>query len=143
MNGGIQPQREKVPLLDDYNAFPEGMFTVEPIAHTSKYGSLAESPVVDTKDEIIKQLYPPIRIDPFGDGTSAEGKRVMQVDFFNKTEDYIEELSTIPAYERRRAQNPNNPVVNGREISRYSLSDKADEGPRLRKNNSFLHDKAD
>lgn len=141
MNGGIQPQREKVPLLDDYNAFPAGIFAGEP-ASTSKYGTFIESPV-DKKDEIIKQLYPPVRIDPFGDGTSAEGKRVMQVDFVNETEDYIEELSKIPAYERRKAKNPNNPLINGREISRYSLSDKADEGPRLRKNNSFLHDKAD
>ena len=67
----------------------------------------------------------------------------MQVDFFSETEDYIDELSRIPAYERRKAKNPNNPLAAGREISRYSLSDKADEGPRLRKNNSFLHDKAD
>ena len=142
MNCGIQPQREKVPLLDDYNAFPAGFFGTEP-AHSPKYSLLAEVPAVDKKDEIIKQLYPPIRIDPFGDGTSEEGKRVMQVDFFSETEDYIEELSRIPAYERRKARDPKNPPANRQEISRYTLSDKEDEGPRLRKNNSFLHDKAD
>ena len=142
MNSGIQPQREKVPLLDDYNAFPKGFFGTEQ-AHTPKYPLLTEVPAVDKKDEIIKQLYPPIRIDPFGDGTSEEGKRVMQVDFFSETEDYIEELSRIPAYERRKAKTPNNTSANRQEISRYSLSDNGDEGPRLRKNNSFLHDKAD
>jgi len=142
MNSGIQPQREKVPLLDDYNAFPKGFFGNEPV-HTPKYPLLTEAPAVDKKDEIIKQLYPPIRIDPFGDGTSEEGKRVMQVDFFSETEDYIEELSRIPAYERRKAKNPNNPLANRQEISRYSLTGNGDEGPRLRKNNSFLHDKAD
>ena len=142
MNSGIQPQREKVPLLDDYNAFPAGFFGAEP-THAPKYPLLTETPAVDKKDEIIKQLYPPIRIDLFGDGTSEEGKRVMQVDFFSETEDYIEELSRIPAYERRKAKNLNNPLVNRQEISRYTLSDNGAEGPRLRKNNSFLHDKAD
>ena len=141
MNSGSQVVREKVPLLDDVNAFPAGFYGSE-TAHAPKYPVFTE-PVVDKKDEIIKQLYPPIRIDPFGDGASSEGRKVMQVDFFNESEDYIEELSKIPAYERRKAKNPGKPLVNGREVSRYSLSDKADEGPRLRRNNSFLHDKAD
>ena len=141
MNSGSQVVREKVPLLDDVNAFPAGFYGSE-TAHAPKYPVFTE-PVVDKKDEIIKQLSPPIRIDPFGDGASAEGRKVMQVDFFNESEDYIEELSKIPAYERRKAKNPGKPLANGREVSRYSLSDKADEGPRLRRNNSFLHDKAD
>jgi len=67
----------------------------------------------------------------------------MQVDFFSETEDYIEELSRIPAYERRKAKDSKNPLANRQQVSRYSLSDSDDEGPRLRKNNSFLHDKAD
>ena len=141
MNGGTQPQREKVPLVDDSKIYPTGFFSNNEAA-AQKYPTFTE-PVSDKKDDIIKQLYPPIRIDPFGDGTSEEGKRVMQVDFFNETEDYIEELSKIPAYERRKAKNPNSPLANGRELSRYSLSGNPEEGPRLRKNNSFLHDKAD
>ena len=142
MNGGTQPQREKVPLLDDIKIYPNGFFGNGEATAAQKYPVFTE-PVSDKKDDIIKQLYPPIRIDPFGDGTSEEGKRVMQVDFFNETEDYIEELSKIPAYERRKAKNPNSPLGTGREISRYSLSGNPEEGPRLRKNNSFLHDKAD
>ena len=141
MNGSSQPQREKVPLFDDFKSFPSGFFGSE-TAHTSKYPVFAETPA-DKKDEIISQLYPPIRIDPFGDGISEEGKRVMQVDFFSETEDYIEELYRVPAYERRKAKSPGRPDQHGREISRYSLSDKPDEGPRLRKNNPYLHDKAD
>ncbi len=141
MNGGTQPQREKVPLVDDSKIYPTGFFGNNEAA-AQKYPTFTE-PVSDKKDDIIKQLYPPIRIDLFGDGTSEEGKRVMQVDFFNETEDYIEELSKIPAYERRKAKNPNSPLANGRELSRYSLSGNPEEGPRLRKNNSFLHDKAD
>jgi len=141
MTGGNQPQREKIPLVDDNKSFPAGYFGNES-THGQKYPAFTETPV-EKKDEIITKLYPPIRIDPFGDGTSEEGKRVMQVDFFNESEDYIEELSKIPAYERRKAKNLNNPLANGRELSRYSISGKPDEGPRLRRNNSFLHDKAD
>jgi cell division protein FtsZ len=141
LNSSSQPQREKVPLLDDFTDFPAGFFNTE-TAHAPKYPVFTESPL-DKKDEIIKQLYPPIRIDPFGDGTSEEGRRVMQVDFYNETEDYIEELSKIPAYERRKGSGGKSPSTTNREISRYSLSDKPDEGPRLRRNNSFLHDKAD
>lgn len=141
LNSGSQPLREKVPLLDDFADFPAGFFNTE-AAHAPKYPVFTESPL-DKKDEIIKQLYPPIRIDPFGDGTSEEGRRVMQVDFYNETEDYIEELSKIPAYERRKGSGSRSTSATDREISRYSLSDKPDEGPRLRRNNSFLHDKAD
>jgi cell division protein FtsZ len=142
MNGGTQPQREKVPLLDDGKSFPGGFLGAESADYGHKYPVFTEPPI-DKKDEIIKQLYPPIRIDPFGDGTSEEGKRVMHVDFFNETEDYIEELSKIPAYERRKAKNPNNPLGGGRELSKYTLSGNLEDGPRLRKNNSFIHDKAD
>lgn len=143
MNGGTQPQREKVPLLDDTNAFPSGFFGNENVSNQPKHPVFTEPTTVDKKDEIIKQLYPPIRIDPFGDGTGDGGKKVMQVNFFNETEDYIEELSKIPAYERRKAKNPGNTLANAKEVSRYTLSGNPDEGPRLRKNNSFLHDKAD
>jgi len=142
MNSGTQPQREKVPLLDDINNFPSGFFGNEGSATQPKHPVFTET-VVNKKDEIIKQLYPPIRIDPFGDGTGEAGKKAMQVDFFNETEDYIEEISKIPAYERRKAKNQNNPLIKGQEVSRYTLSGNPDEGPRLRKNNSFLHDKAD
>jgi cell division protein FtsZ len=142
MNGGSQPQKEKVPLQDDRNAFPNDFFGSESVTKSPKHPVFTES-VVDKKDEIIKQLYPPIRIDPFNDGTSEAGKKVMHVNFSNETEDYIEELSKIPAYERRRAKTQNNPLANGQDVSRYTISGNPDEGPRLRKNNSFLHDKAD
>lgn len=143
MNSGTQPQREKVPLLEDNSTFPSNYFGNEGAAKTTNHPVFTEPTTVDNKDEIIKQLYPPIRIDPFGDGASESGKKVMQVNFFNETEDYIEELSKIPAYERRKAKNLNNPLTAAKEVSRYTLSGNPDEGPRLRKNNSFLHDKAD
>jgi cell division protein FtsZ len=142
LNNGNHPQRERVPLLDDSEAFPPGYFGND---FTSKVPEkpLFTEPAINKKDEIIKQLYSPVRIDPFAEGTSEAAKKMMQVNFFNETEAYIEELSKIPAYERKRAKNPNNHINNLREVSRYTLSGNPDEGPRLRKNNSFLHDKAD
>ena len=142
MNGGTQPQHERVPLVEDNFAVPSDFLGNEGVTKVPKHPVFTE-PTVDKKDEIIKQLYPPIRIDPFGDGTTEGGKKVMQVNFFNETEDYIEELSKIPAYERRKAKNLTNQLSNAKEVSRYTLSGNPEEGPRLRKNNSFLHDKAD
>ena len=54
----------------------------------------------DKKDEIIKQLYPPLRIDAFSEAASEACKKVMKVNFYDESEDYIEELSKIPAFER-------------------------------------------
>ncbi len=142
MNGGTQPKREKVPLVDDKNAFPSGFFGNDVTPNTPKQTVFTEPPV-DKKDDIIKQLYPPHRIDPFTNGISETGKKVMQVNFFNETDDYIEELSKTPAYERKKSNIQNPPVGNSREVSRYTLSTNPDEGPILRKNNSYIHDKPD
>ncbi len=67
----------------------------------------------------------------------------MRVNFFNESDEYIEELSKKPAYERRKMKECKDQGRSQREISRYTLSHDSDEGPRLKKNNSFLHDKAD
>lgn len=142
MNNGRQSDKEKVLLLDDNNSFPTNFINEYMTQKNERQPMYAEAPA-DKKDEIIKQLYPPIRLDPFNEGSSEASKKVMQVNFYNESEDYIESLSKIPAYERRRMKNPKSPNAGGREMSRYSLSNNPDEGPKLRKNNSFLHDKAD
>jgi cell division protein FtsZ len=70
----------------------------------------------------------------------------MHVDFYSQTDDYINELSKTPAFERRRMkqqQKPGGNVDNGKSMSRYSISNNPEDGLRLKKNNSFLHDKAD
>jgi cell division protein FtsZ len=69
----------------------------------------------------------------------------MHVDFYNQTEDYINELSKVPAFERRRMkqQKTGGNKDNGKSMSRYSISNNPEDGLKLRKNNSFLHDKAD
>lgn len=142
MTGGVQPQKEKVPLLDDKNAFPSGFLGHETAPKFQGTDVFNEQPT-DKKDEIIRQMYPPIRIDPFVDGLSETGKKAMQVDFSNESEDYIEELSKVPAYERRRGKNPDNPLANGREVSRLTLSADQEGVPHIRRNNSFIHDKPD
>lgn len=98
----------------------------------------------DPQESVINRLYPKRVIDPFA-GTSEVVKKVMHVDFYNQTEDYINELTKIPAFERRRMrqQKPGGSAESGRAMSRYSISANPEEGLKLKKNNSFLHDKAD
>jgi cell division protein FtsZ len=142
LNNGRQPDKEKVSLVDDPSDLPAGFMGEFGLQNTNKRPVYAES-ASDKKDEIIKQLYPPLRIDPFNDAQSESRKKAMQVNFFNESDQYIEELSKIPAYERRRVKNKKDQRSDHREISRYSLSKDSDEGLKLKKNNSFLHDKAD
>ena len=98
----------------------------------------------DPQEEVIERLYPKRMIDPFS-GAPEVVRKVMHVDFYNQTEEYINELSKIPAFERRRMkqQKPGGNIDNGKSMSRYSISANPEEGLKLSKNNSFLHDKAD
>ncbi len=100
--------------------------------------------VDDPQEEVISRLYPKRMIDPFS-GAAESAKKVMHVDFYNQTEEYINELSKVPAFERRRMkqQKPGGSTDKGKSMSRYSISSNPEEGLKLRKNNSFLHDKAD
>lgn len=54
----------------------------------------------------------------------------------------ISELENVPAYERRRVTLEDVDVKNDREFSRYSV-DVNDDGPVIKRNNSFLHDNVD
>jgi len=98
----------------------------------------------DPQESVINRLYPKRMIDPFS-GAPEVVKKVMHVDFYNQTEEYINELAKIPAFERRRMkqQKPGNVKDNGKSMSRYSITNNPEDGLKLRKNNSFLHDKAD
>ena len=70
-------------------------------------------------------------------------KQIMQVDFSTLSDEEIEKISNEPAYVRRMMRLEKEKKRGASEVSRFSLSDNKDEGPRLRRNNSFLHDKAD
>ena len=99
----------------------------------------------DPQEEVISRLYPKRMIDPFS-GSPEVVRKVMHVDFFSQSEEYINELTKVPAYERRRMkqqQKPGGPTDNGKSMSRYSISSNPEDGLKLKKNNSFLHDKAD
>jgi cell division protein FtsZ len=98
----------------------------------------------DPQEEIIDRIYPKRMIDPFS-GSPDMIRKVMHVDFYNQTEEYINELSKVPAFERRKIkqQKPGGNTDNGKSMSRYSISGNPEDTLKLRKNNSFLHDKAD
>ena len=141
LSNGKQPEREKVSLMDDSSLYQDG-FMSDNYTQTNAHHHLFTEESVDKKDEIIRKLYQPVRKESFNESQSEVVNKVMQVNFFNESEDYIEQLSKVPAYERRKMKEKN-PINKGREMSRFSLSVNPEEGLKLRKNNSFLHDKAD
>ena len=139
---GASEDKVRVSIGDDYsdnNHFSNKAETFFPGDSSSK-----NEWVEDPQEEVISRLYPKRVIDPYS-GSPDGGKKVMHVDFYNQTEEYINELSKVPAFERRRMkqQIPGNSIDKGKSMSRYSISNNPDEGLKLRKNNSFLHDKAD
>lgn len=60
------------------------------------------------------------------------------------TNDKIEEMENEPAYKRKQIQLDEDSKPSGENnISRFTLSDDEDNTPRLRDDNSYLHDNAD
>lgn len=59
--------------------------------------------------------------------------------------DEIEELENIPAYVRKQIPLDQQKHSDDQEVSRYRLTDEGDgeEGPKLRPDNSYLHDNVD
>ncbi len=61
-------------------------------------------------------------------------------------DDEIEELENVPAYVRKKVTIDQQKHSEEKEVSRYRLTDKKDEGeegPKLRPDNSYLHDNVD
>jgi len=66
--------------------------------------------------------------------------------YLNSSEDdEIEELENIPAYVRKKIPIDQQKHSEDQEVSRYRLTDEGDgeEGPKLRPDNSYLHDNVD
>ncbi|MCF8225717.1 MAG: cell division protein FtsZ [Bacteroidales bacterium] len=63
----------------------------------------------------------------------------------DKKDNEIEELENVPAYVRKKLKLDPNKHSENEEVSRYRLSDNKDDedGPRLRPDNSYLHDNVD
>lgn len=60
-------------------------------------------------------------------------------------DDEIEELENVPAYVRKKIPIDHQKHSEQKEVSRYRLTDKqeGEEGPKLRPDNSYLHDNVD
>ena len=131
----------RVPIMDDmaendHTSPRSEMFFSSDMTPTHEW-------IEDEQEEVISRLYPKRVIDPFS-GSPETARKVMHVDFYSQTEEYINELSKVPAFERRRMKSkPGGNTDNGKSMSRYTLSNSPEDGLKLRKNNSFLHDKAD
>ncbi len=59
--------------------------------------------------------------------------------------DEIEELESIPAYIRKKITIDQRKLSEDEEVSRYRLTDdgKGEDGPKLKSDNSYLHDNVD
>jgi cell division protein FtsZ len=55
----------------------------------------------------------------------------------------LSDLEKEPAYKRRNITLENTPHSSESNVSRYTISDDEDNTPKLRDNNSFLHDNVD
>ena len=139
---GVTEEKVRVSIDEDYH--DSGHHGSKSETFFSGEASNGHEWMDDPQEEVIERLYPKRMIDPFS-GAPETVRKVMHVDFYNQTEEYINELSKIPAFERRRLKQkkPGGNVDNGKSMSRYSISANPEEGLKLRKNNSFLHDKAD
>jgi cell division protein FtsZ len=60
-------------------------------------------------------------------------------------DDEIEELENVPAYVRKKIQIDHEKHSEDKEVSRFRLTDEeeGEEGPKLRPDNSYLHDNVD
>lgn len=62
----------------------------------------------------------------------------------NPSDNEIDEMENIPAYVRKNRNIEEDEQPDDREVSRYRLSDdEEDDSPKLRKDNSYLHDNVD
>lgn len=140
MGGGDAVAIEKVKLNDE----PKSTFSSFSVAENGSRETKEESTSVSPGgDDVFSKLYGSSQKDEQPEPAPVL-KQVMQVDFADTDETYVDELSSVPAYKRKnmKLDNENPSVSVNPKISRISLSDEDGE-PRLRKNNSFLHDKAD
>ena len=60
-------------------------------------------------------------------------------------DDEIEELENVPAYVRKKVPIEQQRHSEDQEVSRYRLSDESngEDGPKLKSDNSYLHDNVD
>ena len=137
---------EKVSLKDQKEKVPTNIVGQVGVSDDGKQTSGHSNPVFEEEpeDEFAPIYGPSPRDKRQGVRKDEENTRqVMKVDFSTLSEDDVEKISSEPAYIRRMMRLDKEKKKGTSEVSRFSLSDNKDEGPRLRRNNSFLHDKAD
>jgi cell division protein FtsZ len=72
------------------------------------------------------------------------GSRLKEKNYLNVNEkEEIEEMERQPAFERKKININLSKKSSDNPVSRYTLSDEGDKGPRLRPDNGYLHDNVD
>jgi len=105
-------------------------------------------PVVPQNQKSEVDHYKPVANDDFiVEGISAAGGSYYKTQLSQEEmedERFIEEIENVPAYKRRKMKIENNKRISQeKKISRFSLSDDSKNGPRLSRDNPYLHDNVD
>ncbi len=79
----------------------------------------------------------------FGSASGYGSKQLSQEDM--EDERMIEQMENVPAYKRKQMQieNKKQPTQQQAEVSRFSLSDDPKNGPKISRDNPYLHDNVD
>lgn len=161
--GNCEPAQEDEQVirhtLDDYMALEASLRDAKP---EPKQEKKPEEPKIEDKtlafevrEEAPKQAKketPAASSNPFDQPISrslsqrnAERKAQLQSfnhRFSNNANQYVDELSSVPAYKRQGLNLPDEKPSKTESIGRLSISDD-ENGPSLRGNNAFLHDNVD
>ncbi len=104
-------------------------------------------PVVPQSRKAEVEHYNPRNIDFIEEGLSAAGGSYYKTQLSQEEmedERFIEEIENVPAYKRRKMQIENNKRVSQeKKVSRFSLSEDSKNGPRISRDNPYLHDNVD
>jgi len=104
-------------------------------------------PVVPQNRKSEVDHYNPTNTEFIDEGLSAAGGSYYKTQLSQEEmedERFIEEIENVPAYKRRKMQIDNNKRISQeKKVSRFSLSDDPKNGPRISRDNPYLHDNVD
>jgi cell division protein FtsZ len=143
LNTDKKPELESVSFESAGEDYSESI-NREAVLNKNIHSANSEISHKEPANKIYSQLYEtaPQAADIDISESEVDNSAVMKVDFSLKTEKYVEELTKVPAYKRRKMKTKDASYQNRGDVSGISISIKGGE-TYLRKNNSFLHDKAD
>ena len=144
-------QTHKVPLRDRGADLVDGHSNVVPAQGSLSFGvkdkeDSEEYILMDQSEEIDPEAHEKKLADRVRSLRETHEKLRERGYLSSSGDDEIEELENVPAYVRKKVPIDQQKHSEEKEVSRYRLTDNKDEGeegPKLRPDNSYLHDNVD